>query len=126
MQKGEFSGVPVCWFTERQSPGPLGAVQLVSWGSQRGARCLASHKYICNEVVVRDDPNILTNSHVGLKSKLFQASAETFQVLARIWAYRKRPLIHSFIHSLDKHVLSSSREPSPLLGIGNKNDEQTR
>ena len=79
-----FSGVPVCWFTEQRSFRPLGTVQLASWGFQRGARCLTMHKYISNEIIVRDDSNLVTNEHVGLKNKASSASVGAFQVITEI------------------------------------------
>lgn len=47
---------------------PLGSVQLASWGSQRSTRCLALHKYISNEMMVGEDPNILPSNHVGWRA----------------------------------------------------------
>lgn len=65
---GDFSGVPVCWFTERQPSGPLGTAQPAGWDSWCGSRCLGLHQYICNEMIVQDDPNTLSKNHVSLKS----------------------------------------------------------
>lgn len=80
-----FSGVPVCWFTEQRSSRPLGTVQLASWGFQRGARCLTMHKYISNEIIVIvTNVIIVTNEHVGLKSKPSLASVGAFQLIAEI------------------------------------------
>lgn len=79
-----FSGVPVCRFTEQRSSRPLGTVQLASWGFQRGARCLTMHKYISNEIIVHGDSNLVTNEHVGLKSKPSSASVGASQVIAEV------------------------------------------
>lgn len=79
---------------------------------------------ISNEMVLLDDPNLLTRSHAGSRNKLSKASVGMFQVIAWLWARGKRPHNHAFtcpfIHlALDKGVLSSSHGSSPLWGIGN-------
>lgn len=42
------------------------------------------HKYISNEIIVRDDSNLVTNKHVGLKNKASSASVGVFQVITEI------------------------------------------
>lgn len=73
-----FAGAACVGFpSARPSPGFLA---LFSWlaGLPRVARCLVSHKYISNEIIVHEAADMLPSNHAGLKSKLGRVSLKTW------------------------------------------------
>lgn len=98
----------MCRFPARRSSGPLGTVQLASWGFQHGARCLALHKFISNEMIVQDDPCLLTTNHAGVRSRPSSASVGTLQVVAQMWARGRRQCVHSIQARSLTHTLIDS------------------